>query len=153
MKITSPVRGRLTVVQGPHDLYVGGKLVQVQRALDLSPRFPWVIDWTIRAPLKGTVVNFFKETGTSGNSYFELKTEDRYRHFFVHSNKWNKVPVGWKTKQGGKLGWIDATSIFASHLHYFIFDPKGKPVDVVKYYEDRGLPKTSWLRDPNKLLK
>lgn len=150
--IQSPIRGKLTVTQGPHNYIVNGKIVQVQKALDLSPKFPWVIDWTIRAPLKGTVVGIHMEDRANGDGYFELKTEDRYRHFFVHTNIWSKVPLNWKTKQGGKLGFIDKTSKYPSHLHYFIFDTKGRAVDVVKYYEKKGLKARDWLRDPYNLI-
>lgn len=156
MKITSPCRGKLTITQGPHHYKVGRKIVQRQFALDLSPRFPWTIGGVIKAPLKGKITHITRRVEGVRDGYFVLKTEDGFSHFFVHANIWNKVPLGWKTKQGGKLGWIDKEPVNGegSHLHYFIQDPKGRPVrSVIEYYEQRGLPQNKWLRDPLNIIQ
>lgn len=154
MAFTSPVRGLLTVTQGPHHYYVNGKLKQRQSALDLAPRYPWVKDWTIRAPHQGKVVKIVTEIPGRRDGYFVLQTPNGDTHYFVHCKIWNKIPLNFKTKQGGKLGEISKTPVNASapHLHYYILDKSGRPVNLVAYYEKHGLPFSGWLRNPFKLL-
>lgn len=150
-----PFSGKMTIIQFYHDstIVVNGKKVTYdQNALDLSPR--GLKDWRIKAPLLGEITRIVKEIAKKLDGYFELKTKDGFFHCFVHSLINEKIPLHFKSKEGGRIGDIDPTPVNATgaHCHYFILDKNRKPVDILKYYINLGIYPNDWLLDPFKLI-
>jgi len=144
-----PCVKKLTVTQWKHSIPNQG-----QDAIDLSPR--GFTDWRIHAPLKGTITYIQKavKVGKKIDPYFIFTISGGYRMFFVHCEINVKIVVGFQTKQGGNIGDIAKSnpSGVPSHIHFFILDNRGKPVDVLRFFTSKGLYPNDWLKDPDKLI-
>jgi hypothetical protein len=148
----STFRGTPTITQSNHGTLANGK---PQLAWDMSPKFPWMINWNLYAPMDGKITKIvYDSIAHKIAGYIVFRTVDGASHWHVHCLPISGYKVGMEIKEGKKFGAINPkpkVNATGAHDHYFILGKTGTAVNKKTYYDKLDVKK--WYRDPNKLIK